>query len=85
MLRYKGGDKQNLLQTELSELVCHSVLSQGARFWFQRLSSPLCNLVATQVNRLGHWKATVLVLVVLQEKREWPSRAQEVRDGLLDL
>ena len=86
MFCYRGGDKQNIFQTEVGELVHRNVHSQLARFWFQRLSFPFSNLISIQVKGLGHCKVViVVVLAVLQEETKWPRHPQEVHDGVLGL
>lgn len=81
MLCYRGGDKQNILQTDL----CAPRHSQTVRFWFQRLSS-VSNLISIKIKGLRHCNvAAVVVLVVLQEETKWQSHPQEACDGVLGL
>lgn len=59
---------------------------QLSRFWFQRFSFPVSDLISIQVKGLGHCKAAVVVvLVVLQEEMKWPRHPQEVGGGVLSL
>lgn len=77
--------KQNVFQAE-DELVHQDIHRWLGRFWFQRLSFPVSNLISIQVKGLGHYKvAVVVVLVVLQKEMKQLRHPQKVCDGALGL